>query len=56
MANHDHQPLATSNSCVWCAAEYSPEESRARTPALFCSHKCEIEARYWLVSELQALA
>jgi hypothetical protein len=55
MQNYD-EPAADSRTCVWCEAEYSGEESRARTAELFCSHKCEVEARYWLVSELQALA
>ena len=55
MNNQNHEPLADSGNCVWCEAEYSPEESRARTAALFCSHKCEVEARYWLVSELQTV-
>lgn len=56
MTNQEPEPLAETGICVWCEQEYSPEESRARTATLFCSHKCEVEARYWLVSELQALA
>lgn len=56
MTNYDSEPLASAGICVWCEFEYSPVESRARTASLFCSHRCEVEARYWLMSELQALA
>jgi hypothetical protein len=54
MTNQSPEPPADSGICVWCESEFSPRESRARTTELFCSQKCEVEARYWLVSELQA--
>ena len=56
MKNQGSEPPADSGICVWCESEFLREQSRARTAELFCSHKCEVEARYWLVGELQALA
>jgi hypothetical protein len=50
------EPPADSAICIWCESDFLPAASRARTPSLFCSHRCEVEARFWLVSELQALA
>jgi hypothetical protein len=55
MTNPSLEPRAESGICVWCESEFLRDGSRARTPELFCSQKCEVEARYWLVSELQTL-
>lgn len=38
--------------CTWCNAEYAEAYSRARETGVFCSKKCEIEARYWLRESL----
>jgi len=47
------EPLVDYGFCVWCEHEYSPPHSRARTAAMFCSQRCEVEARCWLLTELQ---
>jgi hypothetical protein len=49
------EPPVDFGFCVWCAQEYAPPESRARNAAMFCSQRCELEARSWLLVELQAL-
>ncbi len=41
--------------CSWCSSEYLPCFSRARSADLFCTRKCEIEARFWLVDQLSAI-
>jgi hypothetical protein len=52
---HEPEPRdAAHHHCVWCEREYVPTQSRARSAALFCSTKCEIEARWWLVEKLEA--
>lgn len=55
MTNQGSEPPAESGICVWCESDFSRDDSRARTTELFCSQKCEVEARYWLVNELQTL-
>jgi hypothetical protein len=55
MKSESPEPLVDWGFCVWCAHEYAPPESRARTAAIFCSQRCEVEARCWLVLELQGL-
>ncbi len=40
------------NHCAWCSSEYDEAYSRARDTELFCSKKCELEARYWLRDRL----
>ncbi len=42
----------TARDCVWCCAHYSSAHTRARTVELFCSRRCETEARYWLFAIL----
>lgn len=54
MTDHNHAPQGQAGQCVWCESEYLPAYSHARTTALFCSTKCEVEARFWLVSSLEA--
>ncbi|HZU22061.1 MAG TPA: hypothetical protein VE998_04455 [Terriglobales bacterium] len=56
MTNQGSEPPGKAHICIWCESQYAQPESRARSSELFCSQKCEVEARYWLVSELQALA
>lgn len=34
--------------CTWCNSEYDEAYSRAHETNVFCSKKCEVEARYWL--------
>ncbi len=41
--------------CSWCRAEYIACFSRARSADLFCTKKCEIEARFWLLDLLNAI-
>ena len=38
----------TTTDCTWCDSEYQPERSHARDQRMFCSKKCELEARFWL--------
>jgi len=40
------------HSCAWCNSEYAEAYSRARENEVFCSKKCEIEARFWLRESL----
>ena len=44
------------HSCTWCNSEYAEAYSRARENGVFCSKKCEIEARYWLRESLAQTA
>lgn len=41
-----------SADCVWCSSSYLLSQARARTAELFCSRRCETEARYWLFAIL----
>ena len=43
-------------TCTWCNSEYAEAYSRARETGVFCSRKCEIEARYWLRESLGEVA
>jgi hypothetical protein len=54
MTNQGPEPQAKTAFCVWCTAEYLQSASRARTSSLFCCTKCEVEARFWLVSRLES--
>jgi len=55
MATESQKSLPPASSpCVWCERNYNPGESHARTSGLFCSVKCEVEARFWLVARLEA--
>jgi len=38
----------TTTDCTWCKSEYPVETSHARNQQMFCSKKCELEARFWL--------
>ena len=40
------------HNCAWCNSEYAEAYSRARENEVFCSKKCEIEARFWLRESL----
>jgi hypothetical protein len=44
------------HSCTWCHSEYAEAYSRARETGVFCSKKCEIEARFWLRESLQQVS
>ncbi len=50
----DNAPSKSRQPCVWCTADYVCESSKARQTAIFCSRRCELEARYWLFSVLSA--
>ncbi len=39
--------------CVWCQSEFASENSRARENGIFCTKKCEIEAKFWLLDRLR---
>lgn len=41
-----------SRNCVWCDSQYYASGSAARSIELFCSRRCETEARYWLFAVL----
>jgi hypothetical protein len=41
--------------CTWCVSEYVVNASRARENMMFCTKKCELEARFWLREELVAI-
>ena len=49
-------PGITIGACAWCRAEYVIGCSRAQEQSVFCSKKCEIEARFWLVDVLKDVA
>jgi hypothetical protein len=42
-------------ACVWCDSEYVVGFSRAHEQGIFCSKKCEIEARFWLMEVLRSI-
>jgi hypothetical protein len=45
---------ATSTAvCLWCNSQYLRSTSRAREGQTFCSKKCEVEARFWLLDNLK---
>ncbi len=46
-------PGITIGACAWCRAEYVIGCSRALDQSVFCSKKCEIEARFWLLDVLK---
>jgi hypothetical protein len=46
-------PGITIGACTWCYTEYVIGCSRAREQSVFCSKKCEIEARFWLLDVLK---
>jgi hypothetical protein len=46
-------PGITIGACAWCCTEYVIGCSRAREQYVFCSKKCEIEARFWLLDVLK---
>ena len=41
--------------CIWCRSEYVVGCSRAQEQNIFCSKKCEVEARFWLVGLLRGV-
>ena len=43
---------STKLRCVWCESDYDSNSSPARQATLFCSRRCETEARFWLFSVL----
>ncbi len=49
----DHDAATYTAVCLWCTSEYLKIASRARETGIFCSKKCEFEARFWLHDVLQ---
>lgn len=45
-------PRTCRRSCHWCLADYRAMSSRASDPLLFCTKRCEIEARFWLLDQM----
>lgn len=45
----------TIGACIWCRSEYVIGCSRARQQNIFCSAKCEAEARFWLMELLKTV-
>jgi hypothetical protein len=43
-----------SHPCAWCCDDFQESTSIAFAPDLFCSRRCEIEARYWLFDQIQS--
>jgi hypothetical protein len=43
-------------TCAWCCTEYVVGCSRAREQCVFCSKKCETEARFWLLDVLKQVS
>ncbi len=44
-----------STHCNWCCTHYVVGQSRARENNVFCTKRCEIEARFWLHELLEAV-
>lgn len=40
-------------TCVWCEHSYATSASRAHDNSIFCTKKCEIEAKFWLLDRLK---
>jgi hypothetical protein len=43
------------SSCAWCSAEMGENALPAKSAAVFCSRRCEIEANFWLYAEMCAI-
>ncbi len=52
MEENNERALVRLRICLWCETQYGTAASRARDNAIFCSRRCEAEARYWLFSVL----
>lgn len=39
--------------CIWCEHQFMPAASRARENDIFCTKKCEIEAKFWLLDRIK---
>lgn len=38
--------------CSWCDTPLEKELTASEEEILFCSHRCEVEATYWLYQQL----
>lgn len=47
-------PEMRQEHCVWCYQGYYVAASHAGEESLFCSKRCEVEARFWLLDQLKA--
>jgi hypothetical protein len=41
--------------CIWCGEPYNEGFSRAQSKDLFCTRRCEIEARFWLLDQFNSV-
>ena len=53
MQSSRYEPGGNVSICIWCESEFSSAKSRARENGIFCTKKCEIEARFWLLDRLK---
>jgi hypothetical protein len=53
MQSSRYQPGGNVAICVWCESEFSSANSRAQENGIFCTKKCEIEAKFWLLDRLK---
>ncbi len=53
MSSHRYDSREQVAICVWCESEYAPASSRAREYNIFCTKKCEVEAKFWLLDRLR---
>jgi endogenous inhibitor of DNA gyrase (YacG/DUF329 family) len=42
----------TLTTCIWCGAQLGQSVMPNDSASLFCSHRCKIEANYWLYQEM----
>ncbi|MGE5113108.1 MAG: hypothetical protein ACM3JB_19780 [Acidobacteriaceae bacterium] len=56
MQTSRYQPGGNVAICVWCESEFSSANSRAHENGIFCTKKCEIEAKFWLLDRLKKQA
>ena len=51
--DHDHsEDYEALTGCAWCGDKLGQVTMPERSAAVFCSHRCEIEATFWLYQEL----
>ena len=55
MQNDRYSSSRQPTYCNWCCTHYVVGQSRARENTIFCTKRCEIEARFWLNAVLQSV-
>ncbi len=53
MQSNRYLPSGHNAICVWCEHEFTTAASRAHDNSIFCTKKCEIEAKFWLLDRLK---